>query len=319
MWDIAMRTNAPMHTRDNVTHHIVRMMTGVALLAVALLVAPSTASSQVRASELATVSQTIDGTRIMLEYSRPRARGRDTLFGTRAVHWGEVWTPGANWATTLDVSKPVTINRQRVPRGKYSVWFVVRKAGDWTMVLDTAVRRFHMNPPDTNATRIRIPVRPQGATFAEVLTWSFPAVRMNGTTLLFAWERVQVPIEIDVEPSLVTTLPAADAAPFIGSYTYTENDSLGKPAKVMTFTVTHEDGTLKGRFDPDDPYFRKFALVRIAPDWFVPGVYDSNGVLYEILKPDMVLEFTRTAGRATAIVVRYEDDVVAARAVRKPQ
>jgi len=294
-----------------------RFVVSTALLFSGALLMPSTASSQVRASELATVAQTIDGTRIMVEYSRPRARGRDTLFGTRAVHWGEVWTPGANWATTIDVSKPVTINNQRVPKGKYSVWFVVRKQGDWSLVLDSTVRRFHMDPPDTNKTLIRIPVKPRTTSFTEVLTWSFPEVRMNGATLAFAWERVEIPIDIGVEPSLVTTLSASDAAPFLGSYTYTENDSAGKPSKVLTFTITHEDGTLKGRFDPDDPYFRTFALVRIAPDWFVPGVYDSKGVLYEILKPDMVLEFTRSGGRATSIVVRYEDDFVAARAVRK--
>jgi hypothetical protein len=281
-----------------------------------IMAVPTPSSAQVRASELGMVAQTVDGTRIVVEYSRPHARGRDTLFGTRAVHWNEVWTPGANWATTIDFSKPVSINTKPVPKGKYSVWFVVRKQGDWTLVLEKDARIFHMTPPDTTK-GIRIPIRPQTAAFTEALTWSFPAVRMSGATLAFAWERVRIPIEIDVEPSLVVPLPAADAAPYAGSYTYTEMDSTGKPAKVMTLTVTHEDGILKGRFDPEDPYFKKFALVRIGPDWFAPGVYDSKGVLYEILKPDMTFEFTRTGSRASSIVVRYEDDFVAARAVRK--
>ena len=33
---------------------------------------------------------------------------------------------------------------------------------------------------------------------------------------------------------------------------------------TVTLTVTHADGTLKGRWDPEDPYFKTFALIRIA-------------------------------------------------------
>jgi hypothetical protein len=300
--------------RNSAGGQIMRALT-VALALTALPVAR--VEAQVRASEIGTVSQIVDGTRIALEYSRPRARGRDTLFGTRAVRWGEVWTPGANWATTLDVSRNITINKRPVPKGKYSVWMIVRQNGNWTLVLDPNSRRFHMSPPDTSAL-LRIPAKVEAVPFTEVLTWSFPEIRMNGAILELKWERVRVPLDIEVEPSLQTGLPAADAAPYLGQYRYTELDSTGKALKEFTLTITHEEGTLKGRFDPEDPYFRKFALVRIGPDWFVPGVYDSNGVLYEILKPDMVFEFTRASGRAASIVVRYDDDAVAARAVRKP-
>src|ERR671912_35798 len=78
--------------------------------------------AQIRASEIGTMSQIIDGTKITMEYSRPRVRGRDPLFGTRIVRWDEVWTPGANWATTFDVTKDLTLGGQRVPKGKYSMW-----------------------------------------------------------------------------------------------------------------------------------------------------------------------------------------------------
>ncbi|HEX9484759.1 MAG TPA: DUF2911 domain-containing protein, partial [Gemmatimonadaceae bacterium] len=68
------------------------------------------AHAQIRASEPATFTQTIDGTKITMQYSRPRARGRETLFGSSdVVRWNEVWTPGANYATTLEVSKPVKL------------------------------------------------------------------------------------------------------------------------------------------------------------------------------------------------------------------
>ena len=73
---------------------------------------PSAAAAQIRASEIGTMSQIIDGTKITMEYSRPRARGRDQLFG-HVVHWNEVWTPGANWATTFETNKNITLNGVR--------------------------------------------------------------------------------------------------------------------------------------------------------------------------------------------------------------
>src|SRR5207253_2946033 len=98
------------------------------------------AHAQIRASEMSTFSQMIDGTKISMSYSRPRGRGRDTLFGSKkGVRWDEVWTPGANYATTFEVNRPVRIDGHAVKAGTYSVWMVVRKSGDWTMVLDPKV------------------------------------------------------------------------------------------------------------------------------------------------------------------------------------
>src|SRR4051812_37148966 len=97
-----------------------------------LLAAPLHA--QAKLSEAATVSQTVDGTRVTLEYSRPSARGRPRLFGGE-VKWDEVWTPGANWATTLETDHDLSIEGTTVPKGRYSVWLVVKERGPWTLLL----------------------------------------------------------------------------------------------------------------------------------------------------------------------------------------
>lgn len=294
----------------SMTRHFRRL----ALLCVAM---PAAAGAQVRASEIGTMSQMIDGTKITLEYSRPRARGRDPLFGTRAVHWDEVWTPGANWATTFEVNKTVKLNGHTVPKGKYSMWMVVKQDSTWTIVLDPKVRIYHMDPPDSNATQVRFTTRVQAAPFSDVLTFSMPELRMNGGTLAMHWERIKVPIDVEVEPSLSVTMPEADAKPFLGQYAQTETSPEGK-VTLSTLTVTYENGTLKGKWEPNDPYFSKFALIRVAPDWFVPGIYDKNGQVYEVLRPDMTFEFTRANGRAVSYEVREEDDRVSATGKRKP-
>ncbi len=286
-------------------------------IAIALLAVPLPLAAQVRASELATMSQVIDGTRITVEYSRPRARGRTTLFGTKFVRWGETWTPGANWATTLDVSKPVKIAGHPVPMGKYSVWMVVKQDSNWTVVLDPKSHRYHMDPPDSGGAQVRIPVRVQAAPFTDVLTWSMPEIQMDGGTLVMQWERVRVPMQVAVEPSLTITLPASDAAQYLGTYVFSEKDSTGKE-KISAFTITHENGTLKGRWTPDDPYMKKFALIRIGEDTFAPGVYDESGVLYEILKPDLVVEFKRENGKVRSFAIRDMEDELWGTGTRKP-
>jgi hypothetical protein len=285
---------------------------------VALLALPHIAAAQIRASEIGSMSQIVDGTKITVEYSRPRGRGRDNLFGTPAVHWDETWTPGANWATTLEVSKDIKLNGRPVAKGKYSVWMIVRQAGDWIVVLDPKAHRYHMNPPDSTAADVRFPARVEAVPYTDVLTWSMPEIRIDGGTLAMQWERVRIPINLEVEPTLVMTLPAAEAAAYVGQYTYAEQDSTGKPGKVVVFTITHEDGTLKGRWDPEDPYFKKFALIRIAPDWFAPGVYDEKGQIFEVYKPEQTFEFTRANGRVVSFVVRDDDDKIGASGTRKP-
>ena len=89
-----------------------------AAFAIGLLAPRTPALAQVRASEIGSMTQFLDGTKITIQYSRPRLRGRDPVFGTRAVHWGEVWTPGANFATTFEVDKNIKLDGHPVPKGK---------------------------------------------------------------------------------------------------------------------------------------------------------------------------------------------------------
>ena len=283
-----------------------------------LLHVPETAAAQIRASELGTMTQVIDGTKISLTFSRPRTRGRAKLFGTPAAHWGETWTPGANWATLLEVSKDVTLNGRTVPKGKYSVWMVLRETGDWTTVLDPNWHLFHMEPPDSLATQIRISTPVSQAPFVDVLTWSMPELSASGGTLAMQWGTTRASLKVSVTPSLEVTMPEAEAQAYVGRYEY----RMAKPAPgstgVSVFIVTYENKTLKARWDPNDDYMQTFALIRVGPDIFAPGIYDKDGTVYEVLRPDMMFTFRRAAGRPVAFDVRLEDDSLEGTGTRKP-
>jgi hypothetical protein len=285
------------------------------LAALLLLSSPVGLLAQVRASELAGVSQTVDGTKITLEYSRPRARGRETLFGGE-VKWNEVWTPGANYATTLDVSKDVQIDGHKIPMGKYSVWMVVKQDQPWTFVLDPRPKLFHMAHPDSAANQIRFDVATASGPFTETLTWSFPAVTPKGATLTMSWGTVTVPLEITVTPTYSLTMPAQAAKPYEGSYTFAWADAQPGDTIPITMTLRYEGGSLIGVFTPELwPGADRMVLIQTKADWFLPG-WLVKGELYDVER-SMGMEFKRKAGKIVAYEVRDEKDALMARGARK--
>lgn len=292
-----------------------RSLTALALL----LLGAVPAEAQIRASEPGSVSQTIDGTRITIEYSRPRIRGRDPLFGERRrsiVHWGEVWTPGANYATTIEVSKPITLSGRAVAQGKYSMWLIPAATGAWTMVLDPRARLFHTEMPDSAANQIRFPVQPQTAPFEEILTFGFTGMSVSGASLDLRWGTTLVSMPVRVTPSLRITTPVAEASQFAGRYDWRFLDD---STKVYSLVLAAEDGYLTGRLTPDTWPPDRWAFVRVHPtrDWYSIGLFEK-GELYEI-ETTWVAEFTRGGdGKVTGFVIRNDTDKIDVRAKKLP-
>lgn len=285
-----------------------RLLVALALLGATVM--PRNAEAQIKASELQSIAQTVDGTTLRVTYSRPRMRGRWPVFGTKAVQWGEVWTPGANWATILETNKDVSISGVKVPKGKYGVWMIVDTSATWTMLLDPKWKQFHTDHPKPNDTQIRVAVRADSnAAREEVLTWSFPSVSVRGGTVAMHWANRRVTMDYTVEASISELLPEAEARPYVGTYELTN----GKTKKAEgSMIVTYERGGLKARFEPKDEYLQTFALMRTAAQVFAVGLYESaevyaGGEIYEVLKPDMMFTFA-ISGRTITLECRGEDD-----------
>jgi hypothetical protein len=309
-----------------------RALMVAALLSTAALPASSSpARAQLMASEPGAVSQTIDGTKIAVEYSRPRARGRRGLFGTR-IHWGEVWTPGANAATTLAVGKDVTINGTTVPKGKYSVWMVVSRA-EWEMVLDRDTMLFHTQGPKARPGQIRFPAKRETRPFMETLTWWFPDVGSTGATLAMQWDTVYVPLRIGVPASYTRAVSAEVARPVIGRYQMhfepmgpppSADTTSGMPPEVpptdVTFTIRYEGGELRAIMDPpmftSESGYRDWILLPSRGSWFTLGRIDG-GELVEVVDFTS-LRFDVANGTARGFEVRTPDDGLLARGKRVP-
>jgi hypothetical protein len=291
-------------------------MNRTALTALTVLSALSVpAAAQIRASERATLTQTIDGTVITLDYARPRLRGRTPIFG-KVVKWDEVWTPGANWATILETSKPITLEGHPVAKGKYSVWLVVRQSGQWTMVLDPDHHRFHMEPPDSSAAQIRFTVKSAPAPVTDVLTWSFPRIGVSGGTLAMQWAESVVAMDLKVSPSYGIAMSQEDAAPFLGRFSFAYLPEPGEKADTIEIVFSYDKGSLYGTFVPRDDYFGDFVMIRIADGSLIPGLFEK-GEIYEVIR-DMVFEFKGPKGRPDAFEVRDDHDELMAGGKRKP-
>ena len=280
-----------------------------ALLLITALSSP--ASAQIRASERALLAQTIDGTTLTLDFARPRVRGRDSIFGGQ-VYWTEVWTPGANMATTLEVDHDIQIDGHPVPKGKYSVWMVVVPGERWTFVLDTLWKLYHEARPPERPGQIRFPITPVAMGKTEVLTWSFPEVTATGAQLRMAWADRTVDLRVTVQPRYATTMPAAEAAPYLGRYLVTWPASDGDSAETATLKVVHENGGLVGYWTPklwDE--LERVLLIRIAPDWVVMGFTSDEGAgdVLDDMFMEEVFEFAPPVrGRSPGIELRSRSD-----------
>ncbi|MGH7502585.1 MAG: DUF2911 domain-containing protein [Longimicrobiales bacterium] len=261
---------------------------------------PTHLGAQIRGSEHTALVQTVDGTTIKLEYSRPVARGRD-LFG-KLVPWNIVWTPGANWATTLEVDRPVRLNGTDVPAGKYSVWMIPRQS-DWTLFLDRNAKLFHFQKPDSTAQQIHIAVQPEQGAHTEMLTWSFPAVSGDAARLQMQWGSTTVPLQVVVQPTRPVQLTPEDRALYVGSYDMRMMEGLGWPA-TGRLDVFEKDGMLRGRLPfpihPGDEL--EFDLVPAGNDRFNPGLY-REARLFNV-EIGASFEFDVAGGHASAVRLR---------------
>ncbi len=284
------------------------------LLAASLLGAVPSASAQLRASERGTVAQNVDGTRVTVDYSRPRARGRSPIYGTPMVTWGEVWTPGADEATTLEVSRDVRMHGRLIPKGKYSVWTVVRQDSAWTFVLDPKWEQYHTDHPDSTVSQIRFPVTTRSVPPVEVLTWSFDSVLNTGMTLTMAWGTRAFDVAIDVTPTYPTAVSEAAAAPYVGTYRFAWADT-ASGEKPSTFTIERRDGNLIGRWTPVQ--FGSLAEVMLVPmsdGRFAQG-FMRKGELWAVYDETEWI-FTQVRGRAGSFEVLVGGKTLNARGAR---
>lgn len=266
-----------------------------ALLLIALAsdtVIPSRAAAQEppRMSQHGTVSQTITGTTITVEYDRPTARGRD-LKEADVIHFGRFWTPGANWATTLEIDGPVKIEGQDLAPGKYSMWMIPRDEA-WTVILSADHRVFHTRTPDETKEVLRFDVEAIGGHDVDALQFYFPEVTGHRTTLNFHWGTFIIPMHLEVTPWPMAEVTAEQRAVYTGTYEGPEGAEL---------VIDEEDDILVIKGLP----FMEGGTLQLIPKGHHTYQYGviMDGELREVWIPTLEMVFIVEDGQATSFEV----------------
>ena len=110
-----------------------------------------------RPSPPATAAATVAGVTVTINYRRPSVKGRPIFGGL--VPYGQVWRTGANEATTFEVNKPVKINGQPLPAGKYGL-FTIPTATAWTVIFNKTSAQWGAFKYDEKQDALRVQVKP---------------------------------------------------------------------------------------------------------------------------------------------------------------
>ena len=191
-----------------------------AIAAAVLLLASSPVQAQDlhpsrRPSPIGIASTFIDGTYVKVTYGRPYIRNRQ-IFGantdtsTFLVPFGQLWRTGANEATEMTVTGPVTVNGERLEAGTYSI-FTEPGPSEWVVHVSPHLGldgpgRFN---PATNQFTMVFDAAD------DVLTTTVPSVPLaepvdqftisfepsgEGADMTLRWERTEVRIPIQPAP-----------------------------------------------------------------------------------------------------------------------
>jgi hypothetical protein len=109
-----------------------------ALTAAALaLVASTAAQAQQQRVPRETVTASVSGKNVAIEYGRPQLKGRALADLLKQLPSDRIWRAGENQVTTFATETALAIGGKPVAAGKYSLYVHIPQSGDWSLVLNT--------------------------------------------------------------------------------------------------------------------------------------------------------------------------------------
>jgi hypothetical protein len=167
-------------------------MTAVMLVTSALA---ASAAGQTRASPHETVSAGVDGADLSISYGRPYMRGRVIMGGL--VRYGHVWCPGADEATTLATTRPLTIGQLSLAAGRYTLW-MLPTADAWTLVVSQQTGQWHTQyDPAQDLGRVEMLKRVLSMP-VEQLTFAIDKAGARTGAIRMTWEATEVSVPFTV-------------------------------------------------------------------------------------------------------------------------
>jgi tetratricopeptide (TPR) repeat protein len=184
---------------------------GAVAVAVAALALPLELPGQApalvlpKASQRATVSQTVGLTEIRITYDRPSVNKRE-IWG-KLVPYDSVWRAGANENTVIAFSSPVRVGGRELAAGRYGV-HMIPTANEWTVILSRQADAWGSFSYDPKEDVVRLTAAPVAAPFQESLRYTLDDPGTGSVVATMHWEKLAVgfPVEVDYKRVVVDSL-----------------------------------------------------------------------------------------------------------------
>ncbi|TSD63431.1 DUF2911 domain-containing protein [Inquilinus sp. KBS0705] len=134
------------------------------------------------------ISTTINGAKISINYGSPSVKGRK-IYG-ELVPFGQVWRTGANEATVFTTSKDIMVQGKKLPAGTYG-FFAIPTATTWTIIFNKVAKQWGAFKYDASQDALRVTVKPVAAPMSEHLVYKTSA---KGFSL--NWDKLSVPVSV---------------------------------------------------------------------------------------------------------------------------
>ncbi len=182
-------------------HAVVAVVVATLALSSAPARAQAPALKMPEASPAARVEQTVGLTRLAVDYHRPAVAGRK-IWG-ELVPYGQVWRAGANENTTFSTSSPIKVAGKPLAAGGYGL-HMIPTANEWTIIFNRVTTAWGSFAYDAKDDVLRVTVRPRATAQAEErLSYGFDDPTEKSATLTLRWEKLAVPIGIEVDTPAV--------------------------------------------------------------------------------------------------------------------
>lgn len=217
---------------------------------------------------------------VQLAYSRPSMRGR-TIFGG-LVPYGKIWRTGANKNTKITFSDKVRIQNKEIEAGTYTL-FTKPNADKWEIYIHTYLDKY--GAPDSLDTenivaQFSIPITSLNRKI-ETLSIGFENFTKVSADLVISWEKVSIPIKIDIPTDELMDanlekariLLASDYATAAWNYFEIIGDN-EKALKAIDYSLKLREG---------DQTFSEWLVTIDLDDWRLPWAYQVKSEIHAAL------------------------------------
>ncbi len=157
------------------------------------------------ASPTQTLSQDFGLGKIEIVYSRPGLKGRAAFGnGTVLAPTGSVWRTGANGATKVTFSDPVTIGGKTLAAGSYGL-FTIPGETSWTIIFNTNSKGWGSFDYKESEDVVRLQVKPETTSNStETFTINVDNINAESATISLKWAKtlVNIPVTTDIKPTI---------------------------------------------------------------------------------------------------------------------